>query len=125
MIAFLLSSLGVVLLFFKKIFGFLRRNRHIIIVVLAILTIASTIIGVIMAKKGSRFNKKIIVLGFDGLSPEIIEPMMREGKLPNFSQLKKQGSYRHLSTTNLPNHLLHGLVFLLEKIPGKMVSMIS
>ena len=53
-----------------------------------------------MGKKGLPFDKRIIILGFDGLSPEIIEPMMKEGELPNFSRLKERGSYKHLSTTN-------------------------
>ena len=56
-----------------------------------------------MNKKGSLFNNKLIILAFDGLSPEIIEPMMKGGNLPNFSRLEGLGSYRHLSTTN-PSH---------------------
>ena len=53
-----------------------------------------------MSTKVSKFDHKVIILGFDGLSPDIIEPMMSRGDLPNFSRLKEQGSYRHLATTN-------------------------
>jgi len=43
--------------------------------------------------------KKAIFLGFDGMDPAIAEKMMAEGKLPNFSRLREQGSYRRLRTT--------------------------
>ncbi|MFC1755487.1 alkaline phosphatase family protein [Thermoproteota archaeon] len=48
----------------------------------------------------SNFDKRIIILGLDGLSPDIIENLINEGKLPNFARLKEMGSYRHLTTTN-------------------------
>jgi len=53
-----------------------------------------------MNKRQSKFDKKVVILGFDGLSPDILEPLMRDNLLPNFSRLQKTGSYRHLSTTN-------------------------
>ncbi len=65
------------------------------------------------------FNKKIIILGFDGLSPEIIEPMMEKGELPNFSKLKEKGSYRHLATTNPSQSPVAWAGFATGKNPGK------
>jgi len=47
----------------------------------------------------SSFNK-VIVLGIDGLDPKIIEKLMDEGELPNFSKLRETGSYNHLATVN-------------------------
>ena len=46
-----------------------------------------------MSTKESSVPHKVIILGFDGLSPEIIEPMMKKGVLPHFSRIKEQGSY--------------------------------
>jgi len=43
--------------------------------------------------------KKAILLGFDGLDPAVTERLMAEGKLPNFSRLKKMGGYSRLRTT--------------------------
>src|SRR5258708_4882777 len=43
--------------------------------------------------------KKLIFLGLDGLDASMTERFMREGKLPNFSRLAEQGSYRRLRTT--------------------------
>jgi predicted AlkP superfamily phosphohydrolase/phosphomutase len=72
-----------------------------------------------MSKKESKFDKKIIILGFDGLSPQIIEPMMKEGKLPNFSRLQNQGFYRHLTTTNPPQSPVAWAGFATGQNPGK------
>lgn len=44
-------------------------------------------------------SRKAIFLGFDGLDPVVTERMMAEGKLPNLSRLREQGSYRRLRTT--------------------------
>lgn len=43
--------------------------------------------------------RKAIFLGFDGLDPAIAERLMGEGKLPHFTALREQGSYRRLRTT--------------------------
>ena len=43
--------------------------------------------------------KKVIFLGLDGLDPKLTEKFMAEGKLPNLSKLKEQGSYSRLRTT--------------------------
>ena len=42
---------------------------------------------------------KAIFLGLDGLDPALTEKLMAEGKLPNLTRLKEQGSYRRLRTT--------------------------
>ncbi len=46
--------------------------------------------------------KKVIFLGLDGLDPKLAEQWMDEGKLPNFSKLREQGSYQKLRTTFPP-----------------------
>ncbi|HLJ14117.1 MAG TPA: alkaline phosphatase family protein [Bryobacteraceae bacterium] len=43
--------------------------------------------------------KKLIFLGLDGLDPTLAERFMAEGKLPNLSRLRQEGSYRRLRTT--------------------------
>ena len=43
--------------------------------------------------------KRAIVLGLDGLDPNLAVKFMDEGKLPNFRKLKEQGSFKPLSTT--------------------------
>ena len=43
--------------------------------------------------------RRVVVVGFDGLDPTLCEQYMEAGKLPHFSRLKDEGSYRHLGTT--------------------------
>jgi hypothetical protein len=43
--------------------------------------------------------KKLIFLGLDGFDPGLAERFMADGKLPNLSRLKEQGSYSKLRTT--------------------------
>ena len=48
---------------------------------------------------GAARVKRAVFLGLDGLDPRVTEKLMAEGKLPNFSRLKEQGSYTRLRTT--------------------------
>ncbi|GAI98312.1 unnamed protein product, partial [marine sediment metagenome] len=50
------------------------------------------------AYKKSSINR-FIIIGLDGLEPTLVEKYMSEGKLPNFSKLKKGGTYAKLQTT--------------------------
>ena len=43
--------------------------------------------------------RRLIFLGLDGLDPGLTERYMAEGKLPNLSRLKAQGSFHRLRTT--------------------------
>ncbi|NIM19969.1 MAG: nucleotide pyrophosphatase [Candidatus Latescibacteria bacterium] len=42
---------------------------------------------------------KVVILGLDGLDPEICETLMDSGDLPTFSELKASGTYRRLATS--------------------------
>jgi predicted AlkP superfamily phosphohydrolase/phosphomutase len=46
-------------------------------------------------------EQKLIILGIDGMDPQLLKQFMREGKMPNFSKLAEQGSFR-LLTTSIP-----------------------
>ena len=43
--------------------------------------------------------KRVVFLGLDGLDPRLTERFMSEGRLPNLSRLKEQGSFHRLRTT--------------------------
>jgi predicted AlkP superfamily phosphohydrolase/phosphomutase len=45
---------------------------------------------------------RVLVLGFDGLDPILLDRFMAEGVLPNFARLAHEGSYHHLATTIPP-----------------------
>jgi len=47
-------------------------------------------------------GKKLIVLGIDGMDPQLLRKFMQEGKMPNFSRLAEQGSFKELGTSIPP-----------------------
>lgn len=51
---------------------------------------------------GNARVKKVIVLGLDGLDPNLTERWMAEGKLPNLQSLRDNGHYTRLRTTFPP-----------------------
>lgn len=46
---------------------------------------------------------RVVVVGFDGLSPDMVEKFTREGKLPNFERLTREGAYGELLTVLPPS----------------------
>ncbi len=45
---------------------------------------------------------RLIVLGFDGMDPNLAERWMDAGKLPEFERLRREGHYQKLATSNPP-----------------------
>ena len=41
--------------------------------------------------------KRVAIVGFDGMDPNLAERYMREGKMPNFAKLRDQGTFRRLA----------------------------
>src|SRR5258705_5022857 len=53
------------------------------------------------AQGGPPGEKKLVILGIDGMDPDLLTKFMAEGKMPNFARLAQQGSFRRL-TTSIP-----------------------
>ena len=48
----------------------------------------------------SKYNvQRVLVIGLDGMDPDIASQYMKEGKLPNLSELSKSGTFQKLQTT--------------------------
>src|SRR5437660_9368944 len=43
--------------------------------------------------------KRVVIVGFDGMDPELAERFMAEGRLPHFAQLREKGTFCPLRTT--------------------------
>ncbi|MDD8027619.1 MAG: alkaline phosphatase family protein, partial [Acidobacteriota bacterium] len=86
--AFLSSFLVLFLTFFLAIFSFLSWPFRLL----------WRLIRGGRAYKNSLVDQ-VVVVGLDGLSPELAEKWMAEGKLPQFSKLKAEGYYGRLRTT--------------------------
>ena len=47
-----------------------------------------------------RKTGRVIVLGSDGMDPKILEPLLKAGRMPNFTKVLERGFYSRMSTTN-------------------------
>ena len=63
-------------------------------------------------------NKKVIVIGFDGMDPRLATRMMDAGDLPHFDGLRKAGGYRPLATSNPPQSPVAWASFITGAGPG-------
>ena len=63
-------------------------------------------------------EKKVLILGFDGMDPQILERLVQEGKLPNFRQLMETGDYTPLKTSIPPQSPVAWSNFITGMNPG-------
>jgi len=100
LIALLLGALGAVGFWFRTVLRFLKRNMFIsCCIILAALFVLSRMWNPFSGPK-SVLDRRIIILGFDGMSPALVEEMLGRGKLPNFRALRDKGGYTRIGTTN-------------------------
>jgi len=50
-------------------------------------------------RRGKSSVQKIVILGLDGMDPQVAEGYMNRGKLPNFRRLAEQGGFARLATS--------------------------
>ncbi|MEJ2745789.1 MAG: alkaline phosphatase family protein, partial [bacterium] len=62
---------------------------------------------------------RLIIVGLDGLDPELAVAYMDDGKLPNLSALRKDGCFSPLRTTNPPISPVAWSSFMTGVNPGK------
>jgi len=77
LVSFLLAFFSMLALPFRSIFGLSRRRK-------------------IYSKA---LVKRVVILGFDGLDPELCQKYISDDKLPNFTRLKEKGCFKKLATT--------------------------
>jgi predicted AlkP superfamily phosphohydrolase/phosphomutase len=70
-------------------------------------------------KHGTAAIDRLIVLGLDGLDPELAVKYMDEGKLPNLESLRAEGHFSPLLTTNPPISPVAWSSFMTGTNPGK------
>jgi len=63
--------------------------------------------------------ERVVIVGFDGMDPELAARWMRQGKLPHLARLAKSGTFRTLATTHPPISPVAWSTFLTGVNPGK------
>lgn len=64
-------------------------------------------------------SPKVVIIGFDGADARLVERYMAEGKLPNLTRLRQEGSYERLTPTNPPQTPVSWSAFATGTNPGK------
>jgi predicted AlkP superfamily phosphohydrolase/phosphomutase len=76
-VAFLYSFYALMTWPFRQLFRFLRRRNA----------------------YGKAVFERAVVLGFDGMDPDLADRFMKEGRLPNLAKLREKGTFSKLRTT--------------------------
>lgn len=63
-------------------------------------------------------ESRLVILGFDGMDPELARRWMDEGLLPNFSRLAAEGHFQPLATSNPPQSPVAWSSFATGESPG-------
>ncbi len=66
-----------------------------------------------------KFAQKLVILGFDGMDPDLVTKWMDEGRLPNIKRLALEGGVYPLATTHSPESPTAWASFATGVNPGK------
>jgi predicted AlkP superfamily phosphohydrolase/phosphomutase len=64
-------------------------------------------------------NGKVVILGFDGVDPRLVDKFIGQGRLPNLEKLASSGHYSPLTTTNPSESPVCWSAFATGSNPGK------
>lgn len=124
-LAFLVSFLATAAVLFRKVWEWIRHHWRMVTSVMLAIAAGGAVLSWSLARRGDNtmanrsFKNRMIIIGLDGLSPEIIEPMLAAGKLPNFSRLRDSGGYWRVATTNPAESPVAWATFATGRNPGK------
>ena len=91
--------------------GFAVMSSFLVLLVTAVLAVFTLLLWPFRAlwrmlrrrkRQRRRQAKRVVVLGLDGLDPELTQQFMEQGKMPNFQALQQEGSFRPLRTSCPP-----------------------
>jgi hypothetical protein len=69
--------------------------------------------------EAKELDKKITIIGLDGLSFDVMIPLINEEKLPNFSWLMEEGSWGKLESFSPTEPVIQRMSFASGKLPSK------
>ena len=121
-VAALSGFFGVVFLFFRRAGSFFGRNWKGVLILLLLVALAVVFLTRSTKEEERQalsFEKRVFILGLDGMSPDLMEPLLAAGRLPNLAKLREQGSYSRLATTNPPQSPVAWSAFATGLNPGK------
>ena len=84
----------------------------------AIAVVICFLIMTAVTASGAEDRPRVLILGFDGMDPNVADLMMREGRLPNLERLRQRGSFCRLETSVPPQSPVAWSNFITGKNPG-------
>jgi predicted AlkP superfamily phosphohydrolase/phosphomutase len=73
---------------------------------------------ILAAAGGAEDKPRVLVLGFDGMDPDLADQLMRQGRLPNFQRLREKGAFTPLQTSIPPQSPVAWANFITGRNPG-------
>ena len=116
----LLGTLWAVLkLFGYRLAAFFKGRAGRFVLIFAL------VLGALMAwfsknrstKENDTADRRLVILAFGGLDPQLLEQYMAGGRLPHFSELAEKGIYHSLATTNPPQSPVAWASFITGDLP--------
>ena len=86
-------------------------------ILIFLIALISTVSGCTKSKANNT-SKKVLIIGFDGMDPQLLERMMGEDKMPNFRHLKETGSFLPVQTSMPPQSPVAWANFITGLTPG-------
>ena len=99
LVGFVLSVTAIVRLPIRLLLRALGKTKAVLLLV-SVGLIAWLAHGQAPLATAERVSGRTVVLGFDGLDPQLAMKWMDAGLMPNFSRLAESGSFQALGTTN-------------------------
>jgi len=99
LVGVVLSVVAIVLLPFKLLFRKFGGIKG-VLVLAGLGLLAGSIYEYKPSPVAEKVSGRTIVLGFDGMDPQLARRWMQDGLMPNFKRLAETGSFRPLATTN-------------------------
>jgi len=99
-----------------------NRKSLLLLLIILLLSISVQFLFHNSSKEKSNLGlseKKVIILGFDGIDPDLLSGWMDEGRLPNLRRLREKGTFLELETTNPPESPVAWSSFATGTNPGK------
>jgi predicted AlkP superfamily phosphohydrolase/phosphomutase len=77
-----------------------RRSARALTLVILAAAVAVVLLSRGQRRPPSQYWQKLVILGFDGMDPDLVRQWVEEGKLPNIKRLMDQGGLYELQTTH-------------------------
>ena len=98
--------------------GFIKTKKFLALLALVVAGALFLNFSVWSHPKMRDVKEKVIIIGFDGMDPDLVKEYMDQGLLPHFRKLASQGTFASLGTTNPPESPVAWATFQTGLNPG-------